>query len=826
MRIRSLVLLITLHSAVCTPSTLPVHLSDNHAETFGWIARTVDLDEPHSLVLVDAHSDASAAERSEEMREQVRRVATVEERAARIEAWRATGRLQAFNWLEPLLPRPVERVVWIPRPELNAFDLRLRHREAVSQLDGRLEVEPRSAGSFVWRWETRDLAGLLAWDPGEAPVLLALDLDFFAGMDAAQAETVFAKLWTRALDWPGLRGVACSVSRPWLKDDAEAEALVSLIADAVARTPQARFEIDASLDDRPDRSLKAREFADGAVPRWDLAKAPPSLRSRLPGLGNRLDLDDRNRDWETILTEWQETTPNATIRPEPGEVGLDEVWRFPVGAEPVLRVVPRGGATGRVRWFRLDPARPAYDLIPETGLGKDFSANPARWIHETSTFLAETHDFLLDPAAWSTGKPGRFRLAAECETEAGWIAAPPVELRLCQGEGFRAALSECFGMPYVFGIALARDGDLGGVETGLGSDCSNFLIHAWRRQGFPLVWGDPGILRRQLETKAETLSLSDRTPVTPAEIETGIAVDFGRHVAAVWEDREPRGSLGPEDLLAHHLGGLPEVATLADLAKTRPEFALRLPKPRSGLRLAFAGDVVLSGEERVALPDFGRGEADLFLANLEGVPSMVVPESKPRYDFRFPPERLAFLKEHGVDAVSLANNHALDAGREGLIEGLESLRSVTLPSFGAGADEVEACRPWRVERRGVRLSVFGVSLLPGNEAGPATPGVATLPKHQSILSREMSEARRRGERIVVLVHGGDEYRTEVNGDQRRWARWLVARGAEIIAGAHPHVVQREERHGGAAILFSLGNAVYPEALKGADSGVVRVVELP
>lgn len=808
------------------PGVLPVFLADNHAETFGWIARTVDPDEPHVLVLVDAHTDASAAERSEDMREQVRRVASSGERASRIEEWRATGRIQAYDWLEPLLPRPVERVLWLAAPELNEFDTRVRTSTAVAQLDGRLEVEPRSAGSFAGRWETRDLAGFRNWDPGGRPVLLAIDLDWFAGMEASACEARFNGIWSRAMDWPGLCGVSCSVSRPWSKDEAGAHALVSLVVAAVARTPQARLEIDASLDDRPDRSLKAREFGEGRVPRWDLASAPPSLRSALLGLGSRLDLHDRKRDWRSILTKWQENTVSPVIRPETGEAGVDEAWRFPVGEEPVLRLTPPPGATGRVRWFRLVPSRPAYDLLPGTGLGKDFSASPGRWLYETRECIGESHDFLLDPAAWRTASPGRFRLGADCETEAGWVAAAPVELRLCQGTGFRGALSECFGMPYVFGIALCRAGDLSGVETGWGGDCSNLLVHAWRRQGLPLAWGDPGALRRQLACKRESATPADRIPVTSGEIGAGIAVDFGRHVAAVWEDREPAGSLGPEDLLVHHLGGFPEIATLGDLAETRPTFALRVPKPRSGLRIAFAGDVVLSGDAAAAGDDLGRGRADLFFANLEGIPSLLAPEQPPRYDFRFPPERLGLLREHRLDAVSLANNHALDAGRSGLVEGLERLRSADLGSFGAGPGEAEACRPWRVERRGMKLAVFGVSLLPGNEAGPGTAGVATLPDHQSLLSREFSEARRRGERIVVLVHGGDEYRNEVNTEQRRWARWLVARGAGIVAGAHPHVVQREECHGGAAIFFSLGNAVYPENLKGADSGALRVVEIP
>jgi poly-gamma-glutamate capsule biosynthesis protein CapA/YwtB (metallophosphatase superfamily) len=72
-----------------------------------------------------------------------------------------------------------------------------------------------------------------------------------------------------------------------------------------------------------------------------------------------------------------------------------------------------------------------------------------------------------------------------------------------------------------------------------------------------------------------------------------------------------------------------------------------------------------------------------------------------------------------------------------------------------------------------------------------------------------------------MMHWGYEYQERVNDEQRRWTRWLVARGAGTIVGSHPHVIQREEIHGGAGILHSLGNAVYPRRLKGADSGAVR-----
>ena len=806
---------------------LPVFLADNHAETFAWITRTFDPDDSHLMVLVDAHSDASAVERSEEVREGLRRVAHEAERASRVQAWRKDGRLQAFNWIEPLMPRPVDRVLWLAAPELDDAAREAKRKEAIEQLDGRLEVEPRSAGSFSQRWEVCDLEGYTAWNPGPRPVILAIDLDFFAGMQASDREARFAAIWERAVDWPGLGGVAFAVSRPWLTDDAEADALVALVVDAVKHTRGAKLEIEAAPDDHPDHSLRAGELTKegGKIPRWEFARVSPAVKMALGSLHDRLSIEDPRISWSAALASWADDFGQARIRPAGGGASCDGVWRYPVGSEPVLRVEAPADATGKVRWYRLEPARAAYDFLPGTGLGKDFSVSSGRWIYEKRRSLGETEDFQLDPARWRNGKAGRIRIAAECETSQGWLPVPPVELAMFTGTGFRAALSECMGMPYVFGIAGVSGHELSGVETGWGSDCANLLAYAWRRQGLPLAWGDPGRLRAQLATKAGNLRLADAVKITPQEIEAGIAIDFGRHVAALWEDREPLGVLDGNDLAMHHLGGLPEIVALSVLTEKRPLFSLRVPRP-GGCQVAFAGDVVLAGEDRAVIEGFARGGADLFLANLEGIPSLRDPAKKPRYDFRFPPERLAWLKERGVDAVSLANNHALDAGNEGLIEGLDVLQKAGIATFGAGRTKEEACAPWRTERHGVKLAIFGISDLPQAPTQPGEPVVANLSEHREQLEEEFRKARAKGERIIVMIHGGSEYETLVSDGQREAARWLAAHGAVVIAGAHPHVVQREECHGGARIMYSLGNAVYPRMLKGADSGTMTIVTVP
>jgi hypothetical protein len=402
---------------------LPVFLADNHAETFGWITRHFDLDDPHTLVLLDAHADANSADKSEELREQLRRVASLDERAQRVEAWRTGGRVQAFNWLEPLLPRPLDRVLWVPRPALTNERRAELARDAMEAIDGRLEVEPRAASSFAQRWEVLDMAGLRAWQPGVRPVILAVDLDFFAGMP--DADVRFEELWETAMDWPGLAGVAFAVSRPWLANDAEAERLVTLAVDAVRRTRGAVLECDFSIDDQPDDSLRGRELVRAGTlpPRWDVACSGAGLRTLLAGEAGRWRYTDRRRILDAAF--WH-VWPAAGLLADAGSPDADGVWRFAAGHAPPLRVrVPAeagaqlAGATGRVRWFAREAVRTAYDLLPETGLGKGFAQHPGRWIYEQRRPLGMTTDFALRAEAWVNIRRERIRSIGSSREAAG-----------------------------------------------------------------------------------------------------------------------------------------------------------------------------------------------------------------------------------------------------------------------------------------------------------------------------------------------------------------------------------------------------------------------
>ena len=63
------------------------------------------------------------------------------------------------------------------------------------------------------------------------------------------------------------------------------------------------------------------------------------------------------------------------------------------------------------------------------------------------------------------------------------------------------------------------------------------------------------------------------------------------------------------------------------------------------------------------------------------------------YTFRALPERVEVLDQLGVDAVTLANNHVYDYGKEALLDTFTILEEAQIPYFGAGRTLEEAMEP-------------------------------------------------------------------------------------------------------------------------------------
>ncbi|MCK6529259.1 CapA family protein [Myxococcota bacterium] len=204
------------------------------------------------------------------------------------------------------------------------------------------------------------------------------------------------------------------------------------------------------------------------------------------------------------------------------------------------------------------------------------------------------------------------------------------------------------------------------------------------------------------------------------------------------------------------------------------------------------------------------GGADFLVGNLEG--PIVGPGRAPARNPNLPhqPEgAAAALAQEGFHALSLANNHAMDYGLEGLLETRERLERAGIRAFGAGRDAAEAREPLILERNGVRIGVLAYRektdkgrVYAGKERG----GVAALT--EGAVARDVRALKRRVDFVVVYPHWGGTNRPKVTPEQRALATAMAEAGADLVIGHHPHVSQAVEAIGSTPVLYSIGNHVF------------------
>ncbi len=230
-------------------------------------------------------------------------------------------------------------------------------------------------------------------------------------------------------------------------------------------------------------------------------------------------------------------------------------------------------------------------------------------------------------------------------------------------------------------------------------------------------------------------------------------------------------------------------------------------------RLAEAGAATGLGELRPLLA----GKDALFV-NLEC--AVAGPAARYRgpakaFLFRARPAALQALTHVGVDLVSMANNHAMDAGATGLDETLAHLTAAGIVAVGAGEDADAAWTPARLERAGARLGVIAACDHQADfAAGRDRPGIAYLDvAGVERLVGSVTELSGRVDHVVVALHWQANWVRHITRDTRALARRLLAAGARVVWGHSPHHLQGVECGRSAAVVYGSGSLIDDYALE-------------
>jgi hypothetical protein len=816
-------LLAATSAAATAAKGLSIYIEDNHAGTFYWLAQNIDLDQPYALVLFDAHSDASGIFDSDRIRDALRNVTSMRDRQILLDRWRSKGTVQCFNWIEPLMPAPIEKVIWVPAEKLSTSQIREHREQATAFLDGHLEAAPRKSGSFWERYVVSDFEHLEKQIDPNQRLIVTIDLDYFAAMAVPAQEQAFTRIWNFVIKRPNLRAITFAISRAYLNSELEADRLLKLAVTAALSLPTAQIEFEPFLTVANDHSDLAKKLmVKGQKPAaFDVAQITQELRAQILSERERIKVQQDSARWHQLLRNWNDEAPQVHLEVKNSEPSTDDVWRVPadVSADIQLVVEPWTVKPEKVDWFALTPKFWRCNLTDlsadQVGFVTNAAPRPA-W----NELTIDCHDPVLPITKIENLFDrqlhcGSVRLRARAVVEGKVRETPVIELRRFSGSGFRAALTEQFGLPYLFGSGELSEGSDTGPETNLGADCANFLVYALRRQGQRIPWSDPRQLRQRLDLIARSTT-PGALRITAEDLQRGTIVHLGTHVAAVLEDRNPMGILDKNDVVAHQLPGAPELLTLGQLLNERGKnrFDLyRVPSATFASRLIFGGDVMLarscaakiqSGTDPFEEISSLISQASFAAANLECTISNLG-SSTNRYAFRAPARSAQLLRGAGFDAMGLANNHALDFGLVALHDSAAHLLREQIQPVGVEMPDRKACDPsFYSLSDGKKIALFAISDV-GQDSEIATAS------RRAELNIAIVNARSRSDLTVCFVHWGIENSERVTDEQRELARWLIDRGVDLVVGSHPHCVQSIDFYHGRPIAYSLGNLVFDGA---------------
>ncbi|MGC9361373.1 MAG: CapA family protein [Candidatus Syntrophosphaera sp.] len=282
------------------------------------------------------------------------------------------------------------------------------------------------------------------------------------------------------------------------------------------------------------------------------------------------------------------------------------------------------------------------------------------------------------------------------------------------------------------------------------------------------------------------------------------------------------------------------------------------------LRMNFVGDIMLARRYEYAggiIPTLGvnaifeptldllGNAADITVANLEVVlTDQGTPHPTKSVVYRGDPDNVSGLVYAGIDKVSIANNHTLDYGLEGLNQMRGILEANDIIYSGAGAERYEAYTPAFINRNGLNIAFLASSDRTGQynnnqpylHAGYNKPGFAYMTPYY--IMQQLDAVEDVADLRIVEMHAGSEYSLAPGADYGKFnpflgddededynlktdvphmwdiaiRHWAVDSGADLVIVHHPHIIQGFEVYEGKVIAHSLGNYIfdlnYPETM--------------
>lgn len=219
----------------------------------------------------------------------------------------------------------------------------------------------------------------------------------------------------------------------------------------------------------------------------------------------------------------------------------------------------------------------------------------------------------------------------------------------------------------------------------------------------------------------------------------------------------------------------------------------------------------------ISEPDYAIGNLEVTLA---GPPFKGYPQ------FSSPDALAQACKDAGLDVLVTSNNHSCDRGGKGILRTIKVLDSLEIMHTGTFCDMEDRKKhhPLIIENDCMRIAIlnytYGTNGLPFPE-----PTIVNM-IDKDVMKADLEIAKSKNvDKIIVVTHWGSEYKLQPVQYQIDNGRFLFDNGADIIIGAHPHVLEKmvwekhlNDDHKEELIVYSLGNFVSNQRKRYTDGG--------
>lgn len=211
----------------------------------------------------------------------------------------------------------------------------------------------------------------------------------------------------------------------------------------------------------------------------------------------------------------------------------------------------------------------------------------------------------------------------------------------------------------------------------------------------------------------------------------------------------------------------------------------------------------LLGEELLSLWNV----ADIRIFNLEvPITDKENPIAKCGPNHIAPTSTVKGIKALNPSLITLANNHILDQGAQGLKSTEDTLNNSEIPFTGVGDNLSEASKPYILEQDGVKIGIYACAEHEFTIATEITPGANPFDPLESL--DHIQNLKSECDYVIVLYHGGKEHYRYPSPYLQKVCEKMVQRGADLVVCQHSHCIGCYEAYEGSTIVYGQGNFLF------------------